>query len=244
MWNDRVEFSSKQTDAESGGTVSNQSASVDACNPAGRKCALFWDYENAPVPSGVPGYVVVEHIRKVVHHFGAITLFKAYLQIGETTKKSLRSELQSSGILHTTHGNYNIVLIVPNKGAATILKSQANTVLEWRYDVLNQDVIQALSNPSPDADRSVTSNGVQRSGFRMTPSGSRENLKDGTLSSSASMTDISGTFSNKGSERTSPKKAGGALPRDNSLSSLTQMRISTTTGPEEEEPDVLRSLLR
>ena len=35
---------------------------------------------------------------------------------------------------------YTIVLIVPNKGAPIILKSQANAILEWRYDVLNQDI--------------------------------------------------------------------------------------------------------
>jgi hypothetical protein len=33
---------------------------------------------------------------------------------------------------------YTVVLIVPNNGAPIILKSQANAILEWRYDVLNQ----------------------------------------------------------------------------------------------------------
>ncbi|KAJ3042214.1 hypothetical protein HDV00_007924 [Rhizophlyctis rosea] len=158
-----------------------------------QKCAIFWDFENCPPPTNVPGYVVVEHIRKVVHHFGSIMLFKAYLQISETTKKSLRSELQSSGVslTDTPHNarkdaadkmilvdmlafaidhpppativlisgdrdfvyalstlrnrRYNIILIVPNKGASVILKSQANAILEWRYDVINVDVSAAFA---------------------------------------------------------------------------------------------------
>ncbi len=156
------------------------------------KCAIFWDYENSPPPSGMPGYLVVENIRKAVHHFGMITSFKAYLQIGENTKKILRSELQSSGVslTDTPHNarkdaadkmilvdmlafaidhpppativlisgdrdfvyalsvlrnrKYNIVLIVPNKGASPVLKSQTDVVLEWRYDVLSQDVGLAM----------------------------------------------------------------------------------------------------
>lgn len=35
---------------------------------------------------------------------------------------------------------YTIVLVVPNRGAPIILRSQANALLEWRYDVLNQDI--------------------------------------------------------------------------------------------------------
>jgi hypothetical protein len=140
--------------------------------------------------SGMPGYVVVDNIRKVIHHFGQITSFKAYLEINETStgQKALRSELQSSGVSLTDvphngrkdaadkmilvdmlafaidhpppatlvlisgdkdfayalstlrNRRYAIVLIVPNRGAPIILKSQANAILEWRYDVLNQDI--------------------------------------------------------------------------------------------------------
>lgn len=154
------------------------------------KVAVFWDFENCPPPSGMPGYVVVENIRNVTHHFGDITLFKAYLEISDISpnKKSLRSELQSSGVSLTDcphngrkdaadkmmmvdmlafaidhpppativiisgdrdfvyaistlrNRRYGIVLIVPNSGAPIILKSQANAILEWRYDILNQDV--------------------------------------------------------------------------------------------------------
>lgn len=46
----------------------------------------------------MPGYVVVESIRNVVHNFGHVTQFKAYLEISEDSKKVLRSELQSSGV--------------------------------------------------------------------------------------------------------------------------------------------------
>jgi hypothetical protein len=146
--------------------------------------------QNCPPPSGMPGYVVVENIRRVIHHFGQITSFKAYLEINESKdwKRALRSELQSSGVSLTDcphngrkdaadkmimvdmlafaidnpppativlisgdrdfvyalstlrNRRYTIVLIVPNKGAPIILRSQANAILEWRYDVLNQDV--------------------------------------------------------------------------------------------------------
>jgi len=152
--------------------------------------AVFWDFENCPPPSGMPGYVVVENIRRAVHTFGCVTLFKAYLEITDTTgnKKNLRSELQSSGVSLTDcphngrkdaadkmmivdmlafaldhpspativlisgdrdfvyalstlrNRRYTVVLIVPNRGAHIILKSQANVILEWRYDVLNQDI--------------------------------------------------------------------------------------------------------
>jgi hypothetical protein len=138
----------------------------------------------------MPGYVVVDNIRNVIHNFGHVTSFKAYLEINDNsgTKRALRSELQSSGVslTDTPHNGrkdaadkmimvdmlafaldnpppativlisgdkdfvyalstlrnrkYKIVLIVPSKGAPIILRSQANTILEWRYDVLNQDV--------------------------------------------------------------------------------------------------------
>lgn len=138
----------------------------------------------------MPGYVVVENIRRAVHTFGCVTLFKAYLEISEQQahKKNLRSELQSSGVSLTDcphngrkdaadkmilvdmlafaldnpspativlisgdrdfvyalstlrNRRYTVVLIVPNRGAHIILKSQANAILEWRYDVLNQDI--------------------------------------------------------------------------------------------------------
>ena len=49
----------------------------------------------------MPGYVVVENIRNCIHHFGQVVAFKAYLEINDTnqtSKKGLRSELQSSGV--------------------------------------------------------------------------------------------------------------------------------------------------
>lgn len=162
------------------------------------KCAVFWDFENCPPPSGMPGYYVVENLRKVIHRFGSMIALKAYLQITDSTsKKSLRSELQSSGVslidcphngrkdaadkmilvdmlafaldtpppativlisgdrdfvyaLSTLRNRkYNIVLIVPNKGASVILKSQANMILEWKYDVLNMDDTAELQNDFP-----------------------------------------------------------------------------------------------
>ncbi|EPZ35526.1 NYN, limkain-b1-type domain-containing protein [Rozella allomycis CSF55] len=164
-----------------------------------QKVAIFWDLENCPPPTGMPGYVVVENIRKAVHHFGNICLFKAYLEISEREhKKSLRSELQSSGVSLTDcphngqkdsadkmilvdmlsfaldnpppativlisgdkdfvyglatlrNRKYSVVLIVPNKGAPIILRTQASTILEWRYDVLKfdawKDTIMLMQN--------------------------------------------------------------------------------------------------
>lgn len=150
--------------------------------------------------SGMPGYVVVQNIRSVIHYFGMITQFKAYFEISSSSSL-LRSELQSSGVSltdcpHNGHKDasdkmimvdmitfaldttppatvvlisgdrdfvyavsvlrmrrYNVVLVVPNRGAAMILKSQANVVLDWRYDVLKLDAWTGLnrvinSNPT------------------------------------------------------------------------------------------------
>jgi hypothetical protein len=138
----------------------------------------------------MPGFVVVENLRRAIHHFGQIIMFKAYLEINESSsmQRALRSELQSSGVSLTDcphngrkdasdkmiivdllafaidhpppativlisgdkdfvyalstlrNRRYKIILIVPNRGAHIILKSQANAILEWRYDVLNQDI--------------------------------------------------------------------------------------------------------
>ena len=192
--------------------------------PADSKVAIFWDFENCAAPQSMPGYLIVENIRNVVHNFGHIVLFKAYLEIndaplkqqspepaqssqttpqsnnnnnnsnlnnGPVTKKNLRSELQASGVSLTDcphqgrkdaadkmlmvdmlafaidnpapativlisgdkdyayalgvlrNRKYTIVLVCPNRGASIVLRSQANTVLEWRYDVLHQDVWQS-----------------------------------------------------------------------------------------------------
>ena len=50
-------------------------------NPNG-KVGIFWDIENCPPPAGMPGYLVVENLRKSVHMFGRIVVFKAYMEIG------------------------------------------------------------------------------------------------------------------------------------------------------------------
>ncbi|KAI8809842.1 NYN domain-containing protein [Cladochytrium replicatum] len=182
------------------------------------RCAVFWDYENAPPPSGVPGYIVVECIRRAVYAFGSIIQFKAYLQVTESAKKTLRSELQSSGVslIDAPHNSrkdaadkmilvdlmsfamdhpppttivlisgdrdyvyalsvlrnrrYNIVCIAPSN-ASVILRSQANTILDWKFDVLNQDLVSSLL-----AD-------VARGRSTLTPSTSRENLPSETESS-------------------------------------------------------------
>ncbi|KAI0831045.1 NYN domain-containing protein [Trametes gibbosa] len=63
--------------------------------------AIFWDYENCTPPCNVPGYDVVNNIRRVAHEYGSVKLFKAYLELSEqASSKSigLRSELQSCGV--------------------------------------------------------------------------------------------------------------------------------------------------
>jgi len=69
---------------------------------ASQKCvAIFWDYENCEPASGSSGYKVVDNIRRVAHEFGVVTVFKAYLELGQrgsSKTKTLRSQLHSSGV--------------------------------------------------------------------------------------------------------------------------------------------------
>ncbi|PPQ89119.1 hypothetical protein CVT25_006491 [Psilocybe cyanescens] len=63
--------------------------------------AIFWDYENCPVPSNTSGYAIVGHLRTVAEPYGSVRSLKAYLEVTEQTPfKTLlmRSELQSSGV--------------------------------------------------------------------------------------------------------------------------------------------------
>eukprot|EP00842_Homolaphlyctis_polyrhiza_P004363 jgi/Hompol1/4928/HPOL_004032-RA len=168
------------------------------------KCAIFWDFENCAPPAAVPGYVVVENIRRAITQFGPIVAFRAYFEINETSRKNMRTELQSSGvsIIDTPHNSrkdaadkmilvdmlafamdfqppativlisgdrdfvyglatlrnrrYNIVLIVPNKGATPVLRSQANVLLEWRYDILSTDVVSKFQKDRDDAAQRVS----------------------------------------------------------------------------------------
>ncbi|KDR73458.1 hypothetical protein GALMADRAFT_72264 [Galerina marginata CBS 339.88] len=66
--------------------------------PGLEDAAIFWDYENCPVPSNTSGYVVVDNIRSLVRPYGSVKSFKAYLDISEQIPLTLRSELQSSGV--------------------------------------------------------------------------------------------------------------------------------------------------
>ncbi|KAG6889732.1 hypothetical protein C0995_015030 [Termitomyces sp. Mi166 len=58
--------------------------------------AVFWDFENLPPRSGVPGYETIQAIRSLAHDFGVIVSFKAYLEVSSTLR--LWSELQASGV--------------------------------------------------------------------------------------------------------------------------------------------------
>ncbi|KAF8894338.1 NYN domain-containing protein, partial [Gymnopilus junonius] len=62
--------------------------------------AVFWDYENCPIPSNTSGYSIVDNIRSIARPYGSVKSFKAYLEISDQAQRSmaLRSELQSSGV--------------------------------------------------------------------------------------------------------------------------------------------------
>lgn len=48
---------------------------------------LFWDIENAGVPTGMTGFVVVEHIRKLGLEYGFLKSPKIYLDVGLETAR-------------------------------------------------------------------------------------------------------------------------------------------------------------
>ncbi|KNC99136.1 uncharacterized protein SPPG_05395 [Spizellomyces punctatus DAOM BR117] len=66
----------------------------------GSPVAVFWDFENCPPPRGLSGYDIAESLRRVAHTCGPLTSCKAYIEGFEKhmPNKSLRTELQSSGI--------------------------------------------------------------------------------------------------------------------------------------------------
>ena len=79
---------------------------------------IFWDYgqflptlsdlsksellaENCPPSTNASGYTLVDNIRILASQFGAVNVFKAYLQLPDKSsprQSSLRSELQSCGL--------------------------------------------------------------------------------------------------------------------------------------------------
>ncbi|EKM55732.1 uncharacterized protein PHACADRAFT_184504 [Phanerochaete carnosa HHB-10118-sp] len=62
--------------------------------------AIFWDYENCS-PHHSAGYAAIDNIRQIAHNYGAVKLFKAYLELSEQNSPrsiGLRSELQSCGV--------------------------------------------------------------------------------------------------------------------------------------------------
>ncbi|KAG9006731.1 hypothetical protein FRB94_013855 [Tulasnella sp. JGI-2019a] len=179
---------------------------METQTPPEQRCAIFWDYENCSPPANVPGYIVAEQIRNAAHKFGAVTVFKAYLELSTVniTPKmiNLRSELQSSGVSLTDcprvtarkdvvdkmllvdmlafaldnpapavimlisgdrdfvyavsvlrHRRYTVVVVIPPHGAHITLKSQANVVLDWKYDIF--------------ADNEATAEGKWRQSFNV-----------------------------------------------------------------------------
>ncbi|MFQ5976701.1 MAG: NYN domain-containing protein [Candidatus Heimdallarchaeota archaeon] len=61
------------------------------------KIAVFWDLENCPPPSKVPGTSVIQDLRSLLMEFGVIQQIRAYSDL-DYVKKPLRLELQRSGV--------------------------------------------------------------------------------------------------------------------------------------------------
>ncbi|KAI0085462.1 limkain-b1-type NYN domain-containing protein, partial [Irpex rosettiformis] len=62
--------------------------------------AIFWDFENCALHSSAGGWEV-DNIRRIAQEYGAIKIFKAYLEISSQSSPktlNLRSELQSCGV--------------------------------------------------------------------------------------------------------------------------------------------------
>jgi hypothetical protein len=54
--------------------------------------------ENCPAPANTSGYAIANSISALARSFGSVKVFKAYLEISDQSRSSLRSELQSSGV--------------------------------------------------------------------------------------------------------------------------------------------------
>jgi hypothetical protein len=67
--------------------------------------ALCFISENCRPPSNVPGFAVAGKLRQLIHQYGNITVFKAYMEYNSENvhprAMALQSELQSSGISMT-----------------------------------------------------------------------------------------------------------------------------------------------
>ncbi|XJO78003.1 hypothetical protein BDV3_002506 [Batrachochytrium dendrobatidis] len=70
---------------------------------------------------------------------------------------------------------YNVVLIVPNRGASPILRAQASIVLEWRYDIFDEQVVAQMQRDRDEATMRV-SNLARSTSQLMAAGGSFENL--------------------------------------------------------------------
>ncbi|KAH6573843.1 hypothetical protein BASA60_005863 [Batrachochytrium salamandrivorans] len=129
--------------------------------------AIFWDIENCAPPNSVPGYVAVNNIRKALLQFGPIQQFRvcSHRQSKYAADKMIMVDMLSyvmdtptpativliSGdrdfvyaLAVLRNRNYNVVLIVPNKGASPVLLAQATTVLEWRCDIFDAEVVEKI----------------------------------------------------------------------------------------------------
>lgn len=118
---------------------------------ANRSAGSKMTTENCTPPCNVPGYDVVNNIRRVAHQYGSVKLFKAYLELSEqSSSKSigLRSELQSCGVSLTD---------CPHNGRKDVADKMMIGV--WQYPLwlsphsLMQHVVDmltyAIDNPAP-----------------------------------------------------------------------------------------------
>ncbi|KAG8969239.1 hypothetical protein FRC03_003764 [Tulasnella sp. 419] len=101
------------------------------------------------------------------------------------------------------HRKYTVALVIPPQGAHITLKSQASTVLDWRYDVF------AVANTAEDDTPSTSSGGGSSSGVESTSVSSPPPAPTAIPSPS---TEVPLTFGNFAVPKTPPPKPSN-LPR-------------------------------
>ncbi|KZP18837.1 hypothetical protein FIBSPDRAFT_744842, partial [Athelia psychrophila] len=62
--------------------------------------AIFWDFDNLTLPPNLSGFELADAIGYTGHAWGAVTSFRAYSDVPETTmfESEIRSELQIAGV--------------------------------------------------------------------------------------------------------------------------------------------------
>ncbi|KAJ3556593.1 hypothetical protein NM688_g1942 [Phlebia brevispora] len=63
--------------------------------------AIFWDYENCEIPGAADASSITRGIRRIAHEYGAVTSFRAYLEVSELYSPRAvlaRTTLQDCGV--------------------------------------------------------------------------------------------------------------------------------------------------